>query len=176
MIRPSDKARVHSLLKLKLDNDPTKNKMLRRLLALLSNGLDIGNLSLEGSEDEDEEDDGPPDYPGKDPVDMVADYLTEIRKHCEKEWRKQYGDAVFETLEKEVVVTVPAVWKESAKDATVQAVKRAAFARPTRMPNGEMDSKIRMITEPEAAAIYALKGMTQGAQKDDVKVSMLNAR
>jgi len=68
------------------------------------------------------------------------------------------------------VVTVPAVWKESAKDATVQAVKRAAFTRPARLSNGEMDSRIRMITEPEAAAIYALKGMTQGAQKDDVKV------
>jgi len=40
MIRPNDKARVHSLLKLKLDKDPGKNKMLRRLLALLSNDLE----------------------------------------------------------------------------------------------------------------------------------------
>lgn len=160
LIRPNDKAKVHSLMKLKLDKDQGKNKLLRRLIAALSN--DLGGLRLEGSDDDDDDDeDGPPDYPGKDAVDMVADYLTEIRKHCEKEWARQYGD-VFETLQKEIVVTVPAVWKESAKDATIQAVKRAAFVRP--------HERICMITEPEAAAIYTLKGMTEGAQKDNVKV------
>jgi len=169
MIRPNDKAKVHSLMKLKLDKDQGKNKMLRRLLALLSNDIDIGNLGLEDSGDENGEDDGPPDYPGKNPVDMVTDYLAEIRKHCEQEWKKQYGDVVFEALDKEIVVTVPAVWKESAKDATIQAVKRAAFVRPNG-PHERPDSRIRMITEPEAAAIYALKGMTEGAQKDDIKV------
>lgn len=168
MIRPSDKAHVHSLMKLKLDKDQTKNKMLRRLLVILSNEANIGNLSLDS--DDDDEEDGPPEYPGKDAVDIVTDYLTEVRKHCEKEWKKLYGDELFEALDKEIVVTVPAVWKESAKDATIQAVKRAGFVRPTRLPNGQLDSRIRMITEPEAAAIYALKGMTEGAQKDDVKV------
>ncbi|KAH8659361.1 hypothetical protein BGZ60DRAFT_382721 [Tricladium varicosporioides] len=162
LIRPNDKAKVHSLMKLKLDGNQGKSQMLRRLVALLSNDLDIGDLDLGNSDDESENDGGPPDYPGKDPVDMVTDYLTEIRKHCEKEWIKQYTKDIYDTLSKEIVVTVPAVWKESAKDATIQAVKRAGFVRS--------NEKIWMVTEPEAAAIHTLKEMTQGAQKDHVKV------
>lgn len=160
MIKPTDKAKVHSLMKLKLDKDLGKNKLLRRLLAALSN--DLRGLRLDGSDDDDEDSS---DYPNKEPVDMVADYLTEIRKHCELEWIKQYGD-IFHTLEKEIIVTVPAVWKESAKDATVQAVKRAGFVGP--------EERICMITEPEAAAIYTLKGMTEGAQKESIKVFALH--
>lgn len=46
------------------------------------------------------------------------------------------------------VLTVPAVWSDTAKDATLRAAKNAGMG-----PN------LHMISEPEAAAIYALKSM-----------------
>jgi molecular chaperone DnaK (HSP70) len=45
----------------------------------------------------------------------------------------------------ETILTVPAVWSEKAKSDTIQCAHRAGF--------GELD-KIRIITEPEAAAVY----------------------
>jgi molecular chaperone DnaK (HSP70) len=45
----------------------------------------------------------------------------------------------------ETILTVPAVWSDKAKSDTLQCAHRAGF--------GEMD-KIRLITEPEAAAVY----------------------
>ena len=72
----------------------------------------------------------------------------------------QYGEDLFETLTKELVVTVPAVWSERAKDQTLKAVTKAKWAA----------SKISLVTEPEAAAIYTLKWMTEGANKQQVCV------
>lgn len=161
-IRPNDTAKVHALMKLKLDERLKQSKQLKLLLAFLANNLQ--NMDLDMSEDEEEED-GLPEYPGKDPVDIVADYLTELRKHVWKELSEQYGAAVLETLDKEIVVTVPAVWSERAKDLTVRAVKRANFVGPY--------ERICMVTEPEAAAIYTLKGMTEGANKEEIKVNEL---
>jgi hypothetical protein len=45
----------------------------------------------------------------------------------------------------ETILTVPAVWSDKAKSDTLHCAHRAGF--------GEMD-KIRLITEPEAAAVY----------------------
>jgi molecular chaperone DnaK (HSP70) len=160
-IRPNDKSKVHALMKLKLDERLKQSIQLKLLLAFLANNLQ--NVDLEDVEDEAE--DGLPEYPGKEPVDIVADYLTELRKHVWKELSEQYGAAVLETLDKEIVVTVPAVWSERAKDLTVRAVKRANFVG--------LHERICMVTEPEAAAIYTLKGMTEGANKEEIQVCKL---
>lgn len=45
----------------------------------------------------------------------------------------------------EAIITVPAVWSDKAKADTLQCAHRAGL--------GDLD-KIRMITEPEAAAVY----------------------
>jgi molecular chaperone DnaK (HSP70) len=123
------------------------------LIALLSN--DMGGLSL-GDEDED---DGPPAYPGKEPKDIVADYLSGVKDHVFRHLRKDLGPVLFDTCEIEVVVTVPAVWSDKAKDLTFQAVTKAGFV-------GNKDM-IKMITEPEAAATYTLKTLRSGAGGDD---------
>ena len=156
LIRPNTKAYVHALMKLRLDERLKQSKQLKVLLAFLTsnfNGLDLDDLN---SDDED----GPPAYPGKDPVDIVADYLTEVRRHVWQDLGKQYGESMFDSLTKELVVTVPAVWSERAKDLTLKAVTKAKFDA----------AKLSLVTEPEAAAVYTLKGMTEGANKDDVKV------
>ena len=50
----------------------------------------------------------------------------------------------------EYMVTVPAVWSDTAKNATLTAAKKAGIG-----------PIVYMISEPEAAAIYALKAMEQ---------------
>jgi molecular chaperone DnaK (HSP70) len=50
-----------------------------------------------------------------------------------------------ESTPMETILTVPAVWSDKAKSDTLQCAHQAGF--------GEMD-KIRLITEPEAAAVY----------------------
>lgn len=160
LIKPTTKAYVHALMKLKLDERLKQSKQLKVLLAFLTSNFD--GLDLDDLDSGDE--DGPPAYPGKDPVDLVADYLTEVRKHVWQELATQYGESMFESLRKELVVTVPAVWSERAKDLTLKAVTKAKFDA----------AKISLVTEPEAAAVYTLKGMTEGASKEDVKVCLVS--
>jgi hypothetical protein len=158
MIKPNEKGRIHALMKLRLDERLKKSKQLKLLIALLTNNMD--DLSLDNLESDDEEEDSPPDYPGKAAVDIVADYLTEVRKAVWEELQRQYGATFFSTLTKELIVTVPAVWSDRAKDQTLKAVNKSKWET----------TKISLVTEPEAAAIYTLKCMTTGANKEEVKV------
>lgn len=63
--------------------------------------------------------------------------------------KNQYQAALFESLPKELIVTVPAVWSERAKDLTLKAVSKADFGA----------QKTWIVTEPEVAAVYALRDM-----------------
>jgi molecular chaperone DnaK (HSP70) len=157
LIKFNDKAKPHALMKLKLDERLKKSKQLRLLLQFLAAGM--GGLSLEDV-DSDDEDDGPPEYPGKSPVEIVTDYLSQIRAHAWTEMEKTYGKALLDSLEKVLVVTVPAVWSERAKDQTLKAVQNSNWG----------SAKILMVTEPEAAAVYTLKYMSQGVNKDQISV------
>jgi molecular chaperone DnaK (HSP70) len=143
-------------MKLKLDERLGRSKQLRMLLQFLASG--IGNMSLDDIDSDD--DDSPPEYPGKSPADIVADYLSHVRAQAWVVMRKIYGPELFDTLEKELVITVPAVWSERAKDQTLKAVQKANWEA----------SKISIVTEPEAAAIYTLKYMNQGAQSGQINV------
>ncbi|KAK3332846.1 hypothetical protein B0T19DRAFT_448679 [Cercophora scortea] len=159
-IKHNTKAAVHACMKLRLDEKMKGSEQFRMLLAFLTSRMtgldvDVDDLPALGTELE-----GPPEYPGKDPVDMVADYLTEVRKATWTEIGNAYGDEMFAQMRKELVVTVPAVWSERAKDLTLKAVQRANFGA----------AKTMLVTEPEAAAIYTLKCMREGINKDDIKV------
>lgn len=152
-IKPNQKGRVYALMKLKLDERLKKSSQLKLLLALLSSNLEGLNLD---SDDED----GPPEYPGKAPVEIVSDYLTAVRKFVWEELGNIFDPGLFKSLRKELVVTVPAVWSERAKDLTLKAVHKADF----------MTNEIMLVTEPEAAAIYTLKTMLEGANRNALKV------
>jgi len=127
------------------------------LLALLSGNLE--NMSIGGSG---EDDDNPPLYPGKQPQDVVADFLTGVNEHVVQTLIKQFSHRLLSTLQIEIVITVPAVWSDRAKDLTFQAVGKAGL--------GEFKYSTSMIAEPEAAAIYTLKSLKGGASGDDIKV------
>jgi molecular chaperone DnaK (HSP70) len=82
---------------------------------------------------------------GKNAVDFAADYLTCLIKYLKEEaLPRQFGASYLDGLQIAYVVTVPAIWKDSAKSLTRQAAERAGIPR----------SKLELITEPEAAALY----------------------
>ena len=145
--------------KLQLDKEK-KPHGLQMLLALLSN--DLGKLDLAQAGDEGE--DNPPLYPGKEPEDVVADFLTGVKDHVFDSIEKSVGQRLFRTLSVDVVITVPAVWSDRAKELTFKAVSKAGF--------DSQNGTIKMVTEPEAAAIYTLKTITAGAAGDDVQVKI----
>jgi molecular chaperone DnaK (HSP70) len=62
----------------------------------------------------------------------VADYLREIHKHAEAELMKRYGAIFLDTTDVEWILTVPAVWSDRAKDATLAAARQAGMGPSTR--------------------------------------------
>jgi len=157
-IKHNTKAAVHACMKLRLDEKMKGSEQFRLLLAFLTSRMTDLDVSVDDILDK--PDGGPPDYPGKDPVDMVADYLTKVREWTWIEMERTYGAEMFASMRKELVVTVPAVWSERAKDLTLKAVHRAGFDA----------AKTSLVTEPEAAAIYTLKGMREGYNKAEICV------
>lgn len=88
---------------------------------------------------------------GKAPEDVVADYLRCLWNYAKEDIRKRVDDEMWEiNYSVRVVVTVPAVWSDSAKAKTLNAAKKAG-----------MGKNIAMITEPEAAALATLKGKAE---------------
>lgn len=86
---------------------------------------------------------------------MVAEYLTSLFDHTKEVLNRRYGEFFVATTKLQVVLTVPAVWSDKAQDATVKAAEAAG-----------MGSDIMVISEPEAAAVYAL----QAIQPNDLKI------
>lgn len=86
---------------------------------------------------------------------VVAEYLTSLFDHTKEVLNRRYGEFFVATTKLQVVLTVPAVWSDKAQDATVKAAAAAG-----------MGSDIMVISEPEAAAVYAL----QAIQPNDLKI------
>ncbi|KAJ0159325.1 Chaperone protein DnaK [Colletotrichum tanaceti] len=84
---------------------------------------------------------------------LVTDYISALGDHLHYTLREKLGEQVVKTTPLEFVVTVPAIWSDLAKDKTRQACQRAAgLTAGTNAP-------IHLVSEPEAAAIYALHGL-----------------
>jgi hypothetical protein len=81
-------------------------------------------------------------------MDAVTDYLTMIHTHTMDWLCRRYGDNFRAHTKVEYVFTVPAVWSDAAKNATLLAAERAGMGTK---------HGITLISEPEAAALYTLK-------------------
>jgi molecular chaperone DnaK (HSP70) len=105
--------------------------------------------------------------PGKSAIQVVADYLSKVYNHILQAIAKQITEATLQITPLEFWFTVPAIWSDEAKHATLQAAHIAGFGtRP-----GNVEDKINLITEPEAAAIAALRKTTTDGMGPSVKVS-----
>ena len=83
--------------------------------------------------------------PKKTAVDFAADYLTCVHRYVkEVAFPRQFGESFLRGQQISYVITVPAIWKDSAKALTRQAAQRAGIPQ----------HKLELITEPEAAALY----------------------
>lgn len=100
----------------------------------------------------------------RDPESICEDFLREIYLHTMKHIRKRIGGQVFDITPMDCWLTVPATWSDRAKDATVAAAKRAGFG------SRSGDGKLKTITEPEAAALVALKQYEAGESLNPIKV------
>ncbi|KAF7157792.1 hypothetical protein CNMCM6106_003921 [Aspergillus hiratsukae] len=102
---------------------------------------------------------------GKTAVDVVADYLSEVYQHILKTISKNITEADLRITPLEFWFTVPAIWSDRALDATRSAAQRAGFGKSSLRP---MD-QIFLISEPEAAAVTALKKYTTSSMGGSVK-------
>jgi len=91
----------------------------------------------------------PPDY-HHDPEKMVTDYLTALRIHAEKILRWKLPQSALASTPIEFIITTPAVWSDMAQAKTRSCAQQAG------MGNG---NALHIISEPEAAAMYALDAM-----------------
>lgn len=86
-----------------------------------------------------------PSLPTKKAVDFTADFLTCLRKYAEQHLQSNANiRAVLGGSKVSYVITVPAIWKDGAKQLTRDAALRA----------GIPETNLVFIAEPEAAALY----------------------
>lgn len=81
---------------------------------------------------------------------LVTDYLTALRKHAEQVLRYYLPKSALHSTPISFIITVPAVWCDAAQSKTRICAERAGMGPA---------SSICIISEPEAAAIYALDAM-----------------
>lgn len=63
----------------------------------------------------------------KAPIEIVADYLSQVKDHLIKNLDNQYGTKLWRTLPVTPVVAVPVVWSDRAKHKTLEAVFKGGF-------------------------------------------------
>lgn len=81
---------------------------------------------------------------------VCEDFLHELYIYLTTKLRGEMTPSTYDTIPMECWITLPAIWSDEAKDATLNAARKAGFgSRP--------DDAIFTIAEPEAAAIATLK-------------------
>lgn len=98
---------------------------------------------------------------------VCEDFLHEVYQYVSLKLRHQMTDSTYDNTPMECWVTLPAIWSEEAKAATLNAAKRAGFG--TR-PN----DTVFTIAEPEAAAIATLKQYSGHDALNPIKVLLDN--
>jgi molecular chaperone DnaK (HSP70) len=81
---------------------------------------------------------------------LTTDYLTKLYEHLMYTLDQKLGASILRTIPIELCLSVPAIWSEVAKEKTLKACQKAGL---------KSSSEILLVSEPEAAAIYALQGL-----------------
>jgi molecular chaperone DnaK (HSP70) len=98
---------------------------------------------------------------GKNAVQSSGEYIGHLVLHVKNTLQRRFGDAA-KSMELKFVLTVPAVWSDKAKDATLRAAMIA----------GINSHQISLVSEPEAAALHSLR--TIQPSSITVRVFLLN--
>ncbi|KAH6842399.1 hypothetical protein B0I37DRAFT_399101 [Chaetomium sp. MPI-CAGE-AT-0009] len=81
------------------------------------------------------------------PVEIAADFIGAVYRHAQSEIAKVVPKDYLKICQKHFVLSVPAVWSDAAKNATLQASRIAGIFPVT------------LIKEPEAAALYTMHSL-----------------
>lgn len=81
---------------------------------------------------------------------LIVDYLSSLKNRVDEHFSEL--DMHVSELSREYIITVPAIWDHKEQDGTRTCAERAGM--------GEK-SQLQVISEPEAAAIYALNEMSK---------------
>lgn len=81
------------------------------------------------------------------PRKLTTDYLKAVHSHVERMLLRNVTEAAPRRTERKYVITVPAVWKEKARNLTAKCAIDADMGP---------EDRLHIITEPEAAAMYAI--------------------
>ena len=93
-------------------------------------------------------------------------YLKELWGHTLDSIRKARGDTILEALTFHIVITVPAIWKDYAREAMQQAASMAGML--SSRPAGK--TTLTFAPEPEAAALSSLSDCKRSVDVGDVYV------
>ncbi|KAJ5931069.1 hypothetical protein N7466_006562 [Penicillium verhagenii] len=94
----------------------------------------------------------------KEPVDIAGDYMMMMVSHVKRVLDRRGIGSLMNTLNVKYVLTIPGVCSDKAKDLTMQAACLAGIPQ----------SDLSLLSEPEAAAVYAIKTIQPNAMaKDD---------
>lgn len=85
----------------------------------------------------------------KDVVEVIGEYLQQLVAHATELLDRRLG-YTLDCMDLKYILTVPAVWSDKAKNSTLRAATSA----------GIESSKLSLVSEPEAAAIYCLNTLT----------------
>ena len=78
---------------------------------------------------------------------LIIDYLSALQKHATAVLKHKLPESAIASTPLEFVITVPAIWSAAAQDKTRKCAEIAGMGH---------GSSLHMISEPEAAATYAL--------------------
>lgn len=96
---------------------------------------------------------------GLQPVDVIEDFLCSVRKIVHESMENTYHRAFVNDSNVEYVLTIPAIWSDSAKALMVSAAQKAGY--------GQHRVDFHLVSEPEAAAAYTLKVIQPNDFKED---------
>ncbi|KAF8541135.1 hypothetical protein BDD12DRAFT_830367 [Trichophaea hybrida] len=82
------------------------------------------------------------------PVTVVADFLSSVLEVTRASMERTYDSNWVRSSRVEYVLTIPAIWDDTARDLMVQAAEKAGF--------GKHRTDFNLVNEPESAAAYTL--------------------
>ncbi|KAK8122680.1 hypothetical protein PG984_011350 [Apiospora sp. TS-2023a] len=108
---------------------------------------------------------------GKTPVTVIADYLRNLWQHSHEVLSEEHGDRMVKDHPFNVVLTVPAIFPEYARQRMRKAAEQAGILDdrpPGTTGHPPRNTTLDFISEPEAAAIHVL--YRQLSDRPDLKV------
>ncbi|KAH0833971.1 D-arabinono-1,4-lactone oxidase-domain-containing protein [Lanmaoa asiatica] len=94
--------------------------------------------------------------PGKTAMNLIIDFLTCLWEYAKEEITREIG-AVADLNAADVVVTCPAAWDAKGCDLMRAAAIEAGLVQSARAGDVHWRDRLRIITEPEAAAVHCVR-------------------